>query len=116
MPISLEPDRRFSVVLDSDAAKPKESRPTFYALSQTMRGHLQILETLDKWSENDITPAELFEATCVQLTRVVSGWSHMGQFKFGEADLRDMLTYSEARELLRKVAYNTHLEQEEKKD
>ena len=116
MPISLEPDKRFSVVLDCDAAKPKESRPTFFVLSQTMRGHLQILEALDKWSENDITPAALFEATCVELTRVVSGWSNMGNFKFGESDLRDMLTYSEARELLRKVAYNSHLDQEEKKD
>lgn len=115
MPISLEPDKRFPVVLDCDKDKPKESRPTFYVLSQTMRGHLQILETLDKWSEDGVTPAALFEATCEQLTRIVAGWQHMGQYEFGKADLRDMLTYSEARELLRKCAYNSHLEQEEKK-
>ena len=115
MPISLEPDKRFAVVLDGDASKPIESRPMFYVLSQTMRGHLRILEALDKWSEPGVTPEQLFETTMAELIRVVVGWSSMGSFVFGTDDLRDLLSYDEARQLLRKVAYNTHLDPEEKK-
>lgn len=115
MPISLEPNKRFAVVLDGDAEKPMHERPVFYCHSQTMRGHLAILETLDKWNEPDITPAKLFEATITVLQQVIVGWSCMGSYVFGETDLRDLLSYDEARQLLRKIAYNTHLDTEEKK-
>jgi hypothetical protein len=115
MPISLEPGKRFAVVLDGDANKPMHERPLFYVQSQTMRGHLEILETLDKWNEDDVTPAALFEATITELQRVIVGWSCMGSYVFGETDLRDLLSYDEARQLLRKIAYNTHLDIEEKK-
>jgi len=115
MPISLEPNKRFAVVLDCDAEKPMHERPLFYVNSQTMRGHLSILETLDKWNEDGITPAQLFESTITELNRVIIGWSCMGSYTFGETDLRDLLSYDEARQLLRKIAYNTHLDTEEKK-
>ena len=115
MPISLEPNKRFSVVLDGDADKPMHERPIFYVHSQSMRGHLSILETLDKWNEDGVTPAALFEATINELQRVIVGWSCMGHYVFGETDLRDLLSYDEARQLLRKIAYNVHLDTEEKK-
>jgi hypothetical protein len=115
MPISLEPDKRFSVVLDGDAEKPMHERPIFYVHSQTMRGHLSILQTLDKLRDEGMTPAELFEATIKELERVIVGWSCMGKYIFGQTDLRDLLSYEEARQLLRKVAYNAHIDTEEKK-
>ena len=115
MPISLEPNKRFAVVLDCDAEKAMHERPIFYCVSQTMRGHLAILEALDKWNEPDITPEKLFEATITVLQQVIVGWSCMGSYVFGETDLRDLLSYDEARQLLRKIAYNTHLDIDEKK-
>jgi hypothetical protein len=80
-----------------------------------MRGHLSILEALDRWAEPNTTPAVLFEITMVELNRVIVGWSCMGNYVFGEADLRDILSYDEARQLLRKVAYNSYVEPDEKK-
>ena len=115
MPISLEPDKRFSVVLDCDAAKPKESRPTFFVLSQTMRGHKEILDVIDCRYQEEITVDEIFELTCKKLSEVIVGWSNMGDHVFGQSDLRDLLTFNEATELLRKVGRNSHVEPEEKK-
>lgn len=115
MPISLEPDKRFPVVLDCDKDKPKESRPTFYVLSQTMRGHEAILQTIDCKYEADITVAEVFERTCQKISEVLVGWSNMGNAVFGQTDIRDLLTYDEAVELLRKIGRNSHIEPEEKK-
>jgi hypothetical protein len=115
MPISLEPNKRFAVVLDGDADKPMHERPIFYVHSQTMRGHLSILEALDRWSDPEVTPATLFEATIKELERVIVGWSCMGSYVFGQTDLRELLSYDEARQILRKVAYNMHLTSDEKK-
>jgi len=113
MPISLEPDRRFPIVLDSDKDKP--SVPTFYARSQPMRGQESIGEVLSKLHEPDIREQELFEITIAELNRVLIGWENMGGHVFGESDLRDVLNYAEARELLRKVAFNAYLDAAEKK-
>ena len=113
MPISLEPDKPFAIVLDCDADKPAELRPTFFARSQTMRGHLQICEALEAYANK--TAAELFDTTCEMLSKVLCGWQNMGSHVFGQTDLRDLLTIAEARELLRKVAYNAHITLEEKK-
>ena len=115
MPISLEPDKRFAIVLDSDKDKPKETRPTFWAKSQTMRGHESVLETIDYKHEPEVTVAEVFEKTCAKLEQVIVGWSNMGSHKFGETRYQDLLTYDEAMELLRKVGRNAHMEPEEKK-
>lgn len=116
MPIFLEPDHQFPVVLESDKAKPAESRPTFFAKSQSMRGQERIAEVLDLLSEDtDITTQELFGRTCERLQAVLAGWKNMGGKKYNPEELRDLLTYSEARELLRLVAYNQHIDHEEKK-
>ena len=115
MPISLEPDKRFAVVLDSDKDKPKESRPVFWAKSQTMRGHESVLESVERMYDPEATVAEVFEAVCQKLSEVIVGWENMGQFVFGQHDFRDVLTHLEALELLRKVGRNSHLEPEEKK-
>lgn len=115
MPISLEPDKRFPIVLDSDMDKPKESRPTFWAKSQTMRGHEDVLAAIDYKHEPEVTVADIFEKTCSKLSEVIVAWSNMGQHVFGETQYKDLLTYDEAVELLRKVGRNAHIEPEEKK-
>ena len=114
MPISLEPDKRFPIVLDCDKDKPKELRPTFYALSKTMSEHVSLMEFVDNVYK-DNTVAGVFDAICGKLDEVIVGWENMGRFQFGRDSFASMLTHLEAMDLLRKVAHNAHLEPEEKK-
>ena len=116
MPLFLEPGQKYPIVLDVDADKPKESQPTFFAKSQSMRGQQKIGEVLDLWSNSpDITLRELFDATLDVLDGVVIGWQNMGSIEFSIDSMKDVLNYSEARELLRKVMYNQHITPDEKK-
>ncbi len=116
MPLFLEPGQRYPVVLDSDADKPKAEQPTFFAKSQSMRGQQKVAETLDLYHTNpDITPDQLYSETVEVLGGVFIGWSNMGGIEFGKDALRDLLTYQEARELLRKVMFNQHITTDEKK-
>ena len=115
MPLFLEPGQKYPVVLDSDLDKPKSEQPTFFAKSQAMRGQQKIGDVLDLWTnEPDITHGTLFDATIAILREVFSGWVNMGEHVFPEA-MRDVLSYSEARELLRKVMHNQHITTDEKK-
>ena len=115
MPLFLEPDQEYPIVLDVDAGKPVESQPTFFAKSQSMRGQQKIGEVLDMWGESNLTLKDLFDATIAALDGVVVGWKNMGGLEFSSEDMRNVLNYSEARELLRKVMYNQHLTTDEKK-
>lgn len=112
MPIFLEPNQKYPVILDAD--KDKTPSPTFYAKSQSMRGQQRVAECLDRLTDDKVTAAELFDETVAVLGEVLVGWSNMGQ-EFNPAAIRDVLTYNEARELLRKVMYNQHVQLEEKK-
>jgi len=116
MPLFLEPGQKYPIVLDVDADKPKASQPTFFAKSQSMRGQQAIGEVLDVWSDQpDIPIRELFERTLDVLEGVVIGWENMGGHEFSKDGLRNVLTFNEARELLRKVMYNQHVTADEKK-
>lgn len=114
MPIFLEPDQRFAVVLDSD--KDKSPQPTFWAKSQSMRGQESIADVLDSLGgETSKTARELFGEIVDKLAEVFCGWDHMGDHEYSRDGLYGVLTYHEARELLRKVMYNQHVTTEEKK-
>lgn len=116
MPLFLEPGQKYPVVLDCDADKPVAERPTFYARSQAMRGQQRIGDVLDLWTSTpDITHGQLFDATLEVLADVLIGWVNMGGIEYSREALREVLTYQEARELLRKVMYNQHITTEEKK-
>lgn len=116
MPLFLEPGQKYPIVLDIDADKPEAIRPTFFAKSQSMRGQQKIGEVLDMWNDNpNLTLKELFETTIEVLRVVVVGWKNMGGMEFDIEELQNILTYYEARELLRKVMYNQHITAVEKK-
>jgi len=116
MPLFLEPGQKYPIVLDCDADKPKDIQPTFFAKSQSMRGQQKIGEVLDLWTDKpDLSVAELFDATIDVLTGVVIGWKNMSDIEFNPDAMRDVLSYTEARELLRKVMYNQHVTADEKK-
>jgi hypothetical protein len=114
MPIALEPNQRFPVVLDSDAEKPAESRPTFFSRSLTMREQQRLSEEMDE-SIRDKTTQQIFDATCELLKKYLVGWSNMGAFAFEDCDLASLLSHNEARELLRKILANQFLQHDEKK-
>lgn len=116
MPLFLEPGQQYEIVLDSDKDKPADIRPTFFAKSQSMRGQERIAEVLDAWTENpDLSIKELFDRTIDVLSGVIVGWKNMSNHTFSTDALRDVLNYTEARELLRKTMYNQHVTDEEKK-
>jgi hypothetical protein len=116
MPIALEPNQAFPVVLDCDQDKPIESRPTFFAKSQSMRGQKKLLDVLDRLTDDkEATVEDLFNDAIDALAEVLTGWKHMNEIEFSKEALVDLLTYTEARELIRKVSYNQHLTPEEKK-
>jgi len=116
MPVFLEPDITFDVCLDIDANKPVESRPTFIAKSQPMRGQLKILEVVDRlFDEHPPATDDLFAETCDMLASSLVGWKNMGGFEFSRDAIMDVLEYKEARELLRKIAYNQKVSAEQKK-
>jgi len=116
MPVFLEPNKVFPVVLASDKDKPIAERPTFLAKSQAMRGQERIAEVLDRLTEDkDVTTKQLFDDAVEALFSVLTGWKNMGGIDYSKEALRDVLSYSEARELLRLVSYNQHVTIEEKK-
>lgn len=115
MPVFLEPDQKFPIVLACDKDKPVDVRPTFFAKSQSMRGQRRIAVVLDRITEDkEVTTDQLFDDAINALATVLTGWQSMGQSYSKEA-LEDVLSYSEARELLRLVSYNQHVNLEEKK-
>jgi len=115
MPVFLEPDQKFPIVLASDKDKPAETRPTFFAKSQSMRGQRRIAVVLDRLTEDkEATTDQLFDDAIEALATVLTGWHNMGQ-PYSKDALEDVLSYSEARELLRLVSYNQHVTLEEKK-
>lgn len=116
MPVFLEPGLSFPVVLESDKDKPAETQPTFLAKSQAMRGQQKICNVLDRLTtDKDVTAEQLFNDVVDTLGQVLVGWKNMNDIPYSVDALRDVLTYNEARELLRKVAYNQHVTLDEKK-
>ncbi len=114
MPLCLEPNQRFPIVLDSDLDKPLATRPTFFVVSLSMREQMKLSAGMDAALTHE-TNAEIFDATCDALNEYLVGWSNMGQHAFGSSDVRDFLLHSEACELLRKTLSNSHVSLEEKK-
>jgi len=114
MPLFLEPDQRFPIALDSDKDKSADLRPTFYARAQSMRGQQELSATLDLLGTTERTD-DLFKRTLDELSRCLTGWENMGGYEFNREGLEQVLSYGEARELLRKVMSNQHVKPEEKK-
>ena len=115
MPIALEPGLTFEVWLDSDAEKPIESRPRFIAKTQSLRQQREIHRVIDMVFQPDVQVDDVFNAAvdCV-LTSCV-GWKCMGDFAFSRDSIEDVMSFSEIRELLRKIAANQRMSADEKK-
>jgi len=114
MPLCLEPNQRFPIVLDIDADKPLDTRPTFFVVGLSMREQAKLSAGRDAALSHETT-AEIFAATCDLLDDYLAGWANMGPHKYHEACVQDFLTHGEACELLRKILSNSHVSFEEKK-
>lgn len=110
MPIFLEPGREFPVVLESD--KDKTPTPTFYARSLSMRLQQEVADALDAWL-TDVNHKTLFDKTIEVFLKVFTRIENMpGELS---AEWLYQLTYNEARELLKLVLHNNHLDHNTKK-
>lgn len=114
MPLFLEPNQRFPIVLDSDLGKPIESRPTFYARSLSMRAQNDLSSAIDGIFEHAKSTTDICDRTVEVINRYVCGWSNMGDFAYG-CDVREFLSQQEALQLLRKIMGNQHVQLPEKK-
>ncbi len=114
MPIFLEPNREFPVVLESDKGKSPE--PTFYARALSMRAQQEISDTLELWNDDSIAGRDLIERTVPVLLKYFTRTENMPGIELTKESLLDCLTYQEARELLRLVLYNNHLDHNAKKE
>ena len=115
MPSQLEPDLPFEICLDIDKSKPSESRPKFIVKSQSMRGQRRLIKTLDMILESGVSTDTLFNETVSALSDVLIGWQNMNEIEYSPEKIEDVLAYSEARELLRKVVFNSRVSDDEKK-
>ncbi len=114
MPLFLEPDQRFPIVLDSDLDKPIDSRPTFYARSLSMRAQNELSSAIDGIFEHAKSTTDICDRTVEVLDGKLVGWSNMGDFAYG-CDVREFLSQQEALQLLRKIMGNQHVQLAEKK-
>lgn len=114
MPIFLEPDQKFPVVLDCDKDKPAEQQPTFLCKSQSSRGMIAIGEFLDESRTG--TTSQIVDVHSDELLKHCVGWRNIPeQYPFGKESMIEILHYFEMRELLRKIMLNQHVQIEEKK-
>jgi hypothetical protein len=114
MPVCLEPEQRFPVVLDSDMGKPLATRPTFFVLSLSMREQSALSAGMDAALSHTKTN-DVLSATCELVKKYLVGWSNMGKYTFPESDIQEFLTHREARELLTKLMVSSYVSLEEKK-
>jgi hypothetical protein len=113
MPLFLEPDQQFPIVLDCDKDKPAESQPTFLCKSQSMRGMMRLSEFMDADRSRQPFP-QIVEDHVTELMSHCVGWRNV-PVEFSREAIIDTLNYFELRELLRKIMLNQHVQIEEKK-
>lgn len=113
MPVYLEPNRLFPVVLKSD--EDRSPKPTFWAVSLSMRMQNHLSEVLDKWHEEDVNTSVLFTETIEAILKYVQKLENMPGAELNAEWLMDNLTYQEAREILGTILFNNHLNHDLKK-
>lgn len=122
MPVLLDPNQQYPIVLDGDTGK--DPQPVFFAKAQSMRSQRRIADLVDKWSQPDesTTVASLFTESVTLLGEVLVGWENIvdpdtsKNIPYTTEAIEDWLTYLEVRELINKVMYNSHLDNESKKN
>jgi ribosome maturation protein Sdo1 len=105
---ALEPGEKFPIVLDWDADKPEDQRPTIYTVALSMRRQERLGQVLDE-APNAKNSTEFFNAVEQGLSEVITGWRNFrdpasgAEIPYSRDALKDVFTTSEAYEVFRKV-------------
>jgi len=98
MPIAIDPEATFPLILPGDVDKPIAEQPRFIYRNLTARQWLAVCNSLDKMDEcktNEDLITLIFDGCRTGLV----GWENMGR-KFNPNELEDVLTFIEATQLL----------------
>ncbi|MBN1377860.1 MAG: hypothetical protein JXA04_01340 [Gammaproteobacteria bacterium] len=104
MPIALDPDSTFKIILRSDEDKPEDSKPAFifkYPTGRQWRKIAQVQDNLDDIESSNDLANKVFDSVKTLLV----GWENMvdttGQcIGYDQEKLEDILTLPEAEELI----------------
>jgi hypothetical protein len=107
MPIALDPNKRFSVVLKSDRVGPEDQRPTFHCRYLSGREWLAVAELNDALL-NSKTSREALETMYRLVGSSLTGWSNLRQadgteIAYDPTKLPDILNPAEIKEVLEAV-------------
>lgn len=107
MPIALDPNRRFSVVLASDQTGPEDQRPTFHFRYMSGRAWMEIADLNDSIL-TATSGREALEKMYDLVGRSMTGWSNLRDpsgavIEYDPAKMPDLLNPAEIRELLEQV-------------
>ena len=104
MPLALEPNATYDVVLSIDADKPEDRRPTFVFRYLSSRKWKELARLTDKFEKDDSGEAAI-DAVFDVIRMVLAGWRNMigpdgKEIPYNPAELDDMVTPAEAMELM----------------
>ena len=107
MPIALDPNRRFSVVLKSDQTGPEDQRPTFHFRYLSGRDWMEVADLNDSILNSE-TSRQALERMYSLVGKSLTGWSAMrdasgAAIEYDPAKLPELLNPAEIRELLEAV-------------
>lgn len=122
MPLALDTNERFSVVLESDLGKPEGERPTFTFRFLSIREWREVAKVGDDKAALDaMAPDDALDAILDAIRLNLVGWRHMKDrrgkpIEFSYTELDTVLTLGEAWELYYSARRQNRLDPESKKN
>ncbi len=107
MPLALEPNETFEIILESDKDKPRETQPRFiyqYLTCRQWRQIARVQDEIEQQKDADAIMDKIFSAATTNLI----GWVNMvhpqsGPIPFDANKLEDLVGLAEAQELIVKL-------------
>ena len=121
MPVALDPERTFFVVLDTDKEKPADTQPRFICRFLTTRKWREVAGAVDAVSETPNQTSEaVFDSLIGAAETVLCGWENMigpdGKvIRYDPGKIEDVLNPAEISELVYKALKGADLDADEKK-
>src|SRR5690606_36961978 len=109
MPVALDPNKRFEVVLESDKSLPDKQRPTFIFRHLTAREFMSSADDCDALSQSG-SGRQALDSILSRLGKGIVGWRNMNGIEFSADKLADLLTVQEAGELLSAMVKGNQVE------
>lgn len=118
MPILLSPRSKFPVILDSD--RDAEPKPTFWFRAVDCQKWSEIADAFDTARIAELRGSDVMRDIVKTLSENLVGWDNMvhptdGPIPFDTAKVGELVTITEAWELLEKLQAGNRLNHDEKK-